>query len=855
MSFQLFGLVSLKWRGAVGTFALALMLPLGAGGCGKSRSSRGAVADASGAPARRAPPRPGLAEARAEVLWRTPFTGAVRVLRKVGGVVVVTSRRRSDRSSARRLAGFGVADGRMLWQRANRVRFFERNAPWTLSVAVVGSLLAVAKTANRVEGLEATTGARRWRVRGAGGVARVRGKLAVADAGTVFLVDPASGKRTRSVSLADPKSGAPGNGLMDGLMPGSRIAAFSGGVLLTRRHGGAVQALDAKLSPLWRYLPADALPGRPDRLVSGRGTVWVPVLRPRRTERTRIELWRPGDRKPGLSVSVPGRVSRKRVWLTRDQLVGLSRTTTRQTVLYRVDRRTGALRDARPFPAPHFCFLGAGTLACKRGHRVSGHDLDTLARRWRFEPPAGRNIRSVRRAGDLLVLEVGRKLVAMTLRDGKIRLEVPRVLDGKPYRVVAALGVAGDTLVLAVRHLEESPWGDRMLLLGLSMTTKKIRYQRRLGRYPRPGALPSGPVREEDTAGRLPLAWGVPKAGGVGGHVLSLFGKVFQVVDGASGRVIFARGIPGQAGHRARLVRTAAGVAVFRRGHTIFGISLAEHRVRWQASLFRVRLETVTGARVYVSHRKRRSRVFRSLPPRAPDPQASGLAAVARLGCRPRWVTKDQLFCQGASKLWVLSPTRGVVLREGRPATNVFPLQGQVVATFSERVKVTRPGAWVGLDASTGKPRFTVPYRRATPGPLPAPFEHEGGRPVRFLTFAAGAFWVSGPRGRCLRGVDAVSGQARPKICFDALWGPPLAWGSRLLVAAPVSPASAGATGEWGLYAVDPATGKRRVIFRPGAGKRVVLGDAPVDGDRLFVSVRPAKRRYRDNRLVALRLH
>jgi len=53
---------------------------------------------------------------------------------------------------------------------------------------------------------------------------------------------------------------------------------------------------------------------------------------------------------------------------------------------------------------------------------------------------------------------------------------------------------------------------------------------------------------------------------------------------------------------------------------------------------------------------------------------------------------------------------------------------------------------------------------------------------------------------------------------------------------------------------VDPETGEHRLLFRPGASKRVVMGDAPMQGDRLFLSIRPVRGRYRGNEVVALRL-
>ena len=49
-----------------------------------------------------------------QILWRTPYKGRLHAFAVVKGVVVVASRGRGDRVSARRIAGFSASSGKKL---------------------------------------------------------------------------------------------------------------------------------------------------------------------------------------------------------------------------------------------------------------------------------------------------------------------------------------------------------------------------------------------------------------------------------------------------------------------------------------------------------------------------------------------------------------------------------------------------------------------------------------------------------------------------------------------------------------------------------------------------------------------
>ncbi|MDY0004249.1 MAG: PQQ-binding-like beta-propeller repeat protein, partial [Polyangia bacterium] len=532
-----------------------------------------------------------------KVAWRTPFTGRVEPLVLLGEVLIVSSRQRGDRAAGRRLAGFSTTDGRMLWQRPLRLRYFDPGATFSTSHAAVGGVLAVALSAGRVEGLDPRTGAKLWQLRADGGVVAAGDYFAISRSDEVLLVGPKDGKTVKLQRLDEIASGAPGNGLMDAMPKGARLGAAPGVIHFPRRHGGALQVMDAvTLAGRWLLGPDGALADRPARLAATRSTLLLPRLFPKAQVNTQIRVLRTDPREISgagatsrWEVTVPGRVTAKRLFVTADKVIALSRSSNRQTLLVRVDRAKGTLLDARPFPTPHFCFLGEGLLACQREKEIRALDLETLATRWRYEPGPSTTIHQVRRAGGSLVIEVGSQLLVKRLADGRVTLDQPRLLERHPYRVVAALGEADGRLVMAVRHLEGSPWGDRLVLLGLDLGTGKPAYAHRIWRFPRPEAARPGAVQEDEKLpGQLPMLWIGPGRGGAA-KVLTLFEKTMQLVEAASGRALLARGLPGEEGKPVRLLGEEGGVALWQRGTTLFAIALPEAKLLWQASLFRAR--------------------------------------------------------------------------------------------------------------------------------------------------------------------------------------------------------------------------------------------------------------------------
>jgi outer membrane protein assembly factor BamB len=790
-----------------------------------------------------------------QILWRTPYTGRLRTLAVAGDVLVVTSRGRGDRSSARRLAGFSTATGKVLWEKSTRVRFYERNVPWSVSAAQVGGVLAVAKTAHRVEGLDPASGARRWQLRATGGVVAAGPHFAVAHYGEVKLLKPTDGVEVLRMSLGDPRSGAPGNGLMNKLKPGTMIHALSGGLLLTRRHGGALQALHGKtLVKRWRFHAANALPTRPDRQAVGGGAVLLPVLQPSREDQSTILAWPAFRRgaKPLWTATVPGRVSRRLIFVTRTHVVGVSRSRTKQSLLWRVDRKTGQLVDARPVPMPHFCYVGRGALICKRREGVSAHALDTLKRLWDYPAPRGRNIRSLRYADGYVVLEVGRQLVVKRVADGRQVFDVKRRLGQHDYRVVRLLGVSGGRLLVAARHLEETARGDRLLLLGFALPGGAIQLKKRLGRYPKQGA-PVWPGAPEKLPGTLPVI--LVRAGHGPDRVFSVFGKSFQVLDARTGRSLFARGIPPQQDREVRLLRRDGELAVYRRGNGLFAVSLKGNRLAWRASLWKAPLHRAFGHRAFLKGRKGKLELR---PSQAPDPDGRGLATVNREKCVLRFAEPARWYCQTPKKLLVIDPRTGAVGARLNRAHNVFRAGDLVLATHASAHKTTRPDVWVALDLRTGKPRWRVEAAsdRAERSGLPLPFDRERPDPARWTWAGLGLFLVTSADGRCVHAVHEATGKAAFKRCFGALDGPPLVLGKALLVAArPAATPGGKPVAEQLLYRLDPATGQAKQIFDPGPGQRIVLGSAAVKGGVLYATVRPTKGVSTRNQVLALRLY
>jgi len=838
-------------RRAIPWLLVVFLVPLGACKGGTS----------SGSKSKKSPntPTPSAAAARKlvpQILWRTPYKGRLRTLAVAGGVLVVTSRGKGDRSSARRLAGLSTVTGKVLWEKTTRVRLFERNVGWSVSVAQVGGVLAVAKTAHRVEGLDPASGARKWQLRATGGVVSTGASFAVARIDEVKLIAPADGAEVLRMSLGDPRSGAPGNGLMDGLRPGTLIHADDGGLLLTRRHGGALQALHAEtLAKRWLFHAPRALPTRPDRHAVGKASVLVPVLQPPRENLSTILAWPAFGRsaKPLWKATVPGQLSRRLTFVTPTHVVGVSRSRTKQSLLWRVDRQTGQLVDARAVPMPHFCYVDQTTLICKRREGISAHALDTLKRRWHHAQPRGQNIRSLRVADGYVVLEVGRQLVVKRVADGHPIFSVKRRLGQHDFSVVRLLGVAGGRLLLAVRHLEETPWGDRLLLLGLSLKDGTIGLNVRLGRYPKQGA-PVWPGAPEKLPGTLPVL--LVRAGqGHPARVISIFGKSFQVLDAKTGRSLFARGIPPQTDREVRLLRRDGKLAVYQRGNGLFAVNLSGNRLAWRASLWNAPLHRAFGHRAFLKGPKGRLELR---PKQAPDPAARGLATLHREKCVLRFAEPTRWFCQTPQKLLVITATTGAVGARLDRAHNVFRAGDLVLATHSSSRKNTRPDAWVALNLQTGKPRWRVEAAsdRAERSPLPPPFDREHPDPARWTWAGLGLFLVTSADGRCIHAVHEATGKAAFKRCFGALHGPPLVLGKKLLVAARPAQAQGGkAAAEQRLYVLDPATGEARQIFDPGPGQRIVLGSATVSGGVLFATLRPSRGASTGNQVLALRLY
>lgn len=791
-----------------------------------------------------------------QILWRTPYKGRLRTLAVFGGVLVVTSRAKGDRSSARRLAGLSADTGKLLWEKTTRVRFFERNVGWSVSVAKAGGVLAVGKTAHRVEGLDPASGNRKWQLRATGGVVAVGSKFAVAHFDEVKLLGAADGAEALRMSLGDPRSGAPGNGLMDGLKPGTLIHMGPGGLLLTRRHGGALQCLDEKtLTKRWQFHSAGALPSRPDRHAVGSVSVLVPVLWPPRENLSTILAWPSFGRgsAPLWKATVPGRVSRRLTFVTKTHVVGISRSRTKQSLLWRVEKKTGKLVDSRPVPMPHFCYVDSGTLICKRREGISAHALDTLKRRWHLPQPRGQNIRSLRVADGHVVLEVGRQLVVKRAMDGHQVFAAKRRLGQHEISVVRLLGVSGGRLLLAARHLEETAWGDRLLLLGLDLKDGTIQLNKRLGRYPKQGA-PVWPGAPEKLPGTLPVI--LVRAGhGHPDRVVSIFGKSFQVLDAKTGRSLFARGIPPQTDREVRLLRRDGELAAYQRGNGLFGVNLAGNRLAWRASLWKASLHRAFGHRAFLKGKKGKLELR---PPLAPDPNARGLATVNREKCVLRFAEPARWYCQTPKKLLVVNAVSGAVgARLGR-AHNVFRVGDLVLATHASSQKSVRPDAWVALDLQTGKPRWRVEATSdlGARSSLPPPFDREHPDPARWTWAGLGLFLVTSADGRCIHAVHEATGKAAFKRCFGALHGPPLVVGRRLLVAARPAPAAGGKpVAEQLLYLLDPATGQAKKIFDPGPGQRIVLGSARVQGAVLFATLRPTRGVSTRNQVMALRLY
>jgi outer membrane protein assembly factor BamB len=791
-----------------------------------------------------------------QVLWRTPYKGRLRTLALAGDVLVVTSRGRGDRSSARRLAGFSSTTGKLLWEKVTRVRLYERNVGWSTSKAQVGGILAVAKTAHRVVGIDPQSGTRKWEIRATGGVVSAGVNFAVASLNEVKLLAPTDGAEVLRLSLGDPRSGAPGNGLMDRLKPGTLINASADALLLSRRHGGALQALHSKtLAKRWQFHNPRALPTRPDRQAVGRNSVLVPVLQPSRENESSIRVWPPFQQggTPLWTATVPGRVSRRLTFVTKTHVVGISRSRTRQSLLWRVDRKTGKLVDARTVPMPHFCYVGAQTLICKRTEGVSAHALDTLKRRWHFVQPRGQNIRSMRYADGLVVLEVGRQLVALDVKDGRQLFTVKRRLGEHDFGVVRLLGVSGGRVLVAVRHLEDTAWGDRLILLGLSVSNGAIALNKRLGRYPKQGA-PVWPGAPEKLPGTLPVIL-VRAGNGHPDRVVSVFGKSFQVLDAKTGRSLFARGIPPQTDREVRLLRRDRGLAVYRRGNGLFGVNLAGNRLDWRASLWKTPLHRAFGHVAFVKGPKGRLELR---PQKAPDPARRGLVTLNREKCKLRYAEPGRWFCQTPRKLLVINATSGVVITRLDRAHNVFRDKDLVLATYASSRKTARPDAWVAVDLRTGKPRWRIEAAgdKAEVSALPPPFDREHPDPARWTWAGLGLFAVTSVDGRCIHAVHQATGKAAFKSCFGALAGPPLVFGKKLLVAArPSSPQGGKVPAEQRLYLLDPGTGKARRIFDPGPGQRVVLGSAAVRAGVLYATVGPTKGVTTRNQVLALRLY
>ena len=160
---------------SVFTWLLVLVVATGVACKGGSKSG-----SASKKQTQAAKPAPVARKVVPQILWRTPYKGRLRTLALVGDVLVVTSRGRGDRSSARRLAGLSSTTGKLLWEKVTRVRLYERNVPWSMSVAQVGGVLAVAKTAHRVEGFDPRSGTGKWETHATGGVVAAGAHFAVA---------------------------------------------------------------------------------------------------------------------------------------------------------------------------------------------------------------------------------------------------------------------------------------------------------------------------------------------------------------------------------------------------------------------------------------------------------------------------------------------------------------------------------------------------------------------------------------------------------------------------------------------------------------------------------------------------
>ncbi len=865
MHLHVFG-VDFPWMGILPI--LSFLLWVGAGsGCSRSHhgGTKGKASSGGHAGDRR---RPWPVSKQA---WKSEQTSMVLPLERVGKVVVAVAYSRSR--IPRRLLGIDVATGKVLWETKTLLapELVRRASPWGMcwASAQLGekSVFAYQRSRNRVTALDAVTGERLWTVTSSHGVTLVDAGMAVSDGKTLQLLDPLSGAQRLSLDLSLPGLGGGSQGVASGLKKKSCIQGLGKLVLVTRRDGGELQAIDPQAGKLvWRFSEPESLGRHVLRLPVADKTLLVPVGYPDPARMTVIMAWDEplSDGKPAWFHTLGGKTFRKWIWVTDSSVLALYEDGAKRRFLVRLERSTGKRVYRVQIPLVRSCRFAEGLLACESAGKVVVYRANNGKEAWQASVGTRRDrLRAIFWAGSRLIAVTAGKILALEGQTGKALWSRPKKLvvestGAVPISVLGVLGSVGPDTLAVVRTKQEEEGLDRVYLV--SLRDDKIAWKRRLGKVP-PSKRPNR-INANDVDLKVPV---VLSRAGDRSVVFSAVGGNALLLDAATGKVLRGFSLPGRKDRPTVMYDIEDSIALLERGGLDMAVDVRDAKILWR----RARSDAE------VTHFGSGEAFFAKVdgevswiggPGKTKLPAALAKVLVARQA-KVAFASGSVVFARTPKNVLVLRRD-GSLLRKLR-RTGTFFAQDKLVIGLQRRVKSAEViGAYIGLDQSTGKVRWKakVAVHSDEPQP-PAPVLIERRWPVAWVRSAGKLFVTTDAVGRCVVALDAAAGKRKWSLCFDRIEGPPAYAFGYLFVAArgqahaPQQAASgvrrAGASSGQtaSLFAIETATGKAKRLFEAGDERKVLLGALQPASDGLFlVTDAPARKRVRSSVLVGLQL-
>ncbi len=850
----------------LGLSAISLLAMFQLAGCSKSKTGKkqGAEGKAGNAGAKsRSWPAP-------KQVWRLDQTSLVAPLELVGNVVVAARYSRSR--LPRHLLGIDESSGKVLWETKTLLApaLVRRASPWGMcwAKAEVGGRLIFAyqRPRGRVTALDARTGDRLWTAPSEHGVAFVPAGMALSDGKTIEFVDPLTGRKRLSLDLSLPALGGGAQGVASGLKKKTCLQALGKLVLVTRRDGGELQAIDPQSGKLaWRFSEPESLGRHVLKLPLSGNKLFLPVGYPDPRRLTVLMAWKSPvlGGKPFWVHAFGGKTFRRWVWTTGESVLALYEDGAKRRFLVRLQRETGKPVYRVQIPSVRDCVLSEGRLACESAGKILVYRVSDGKEAWQASVGTRRDrLRKIAWAGSNLVAVTAGKMVALDGKTGKAVWSRPKKLrlestGAVPVRVVSVLGESGGLIFTALRTRQEEARLDRIYLVAFS--GEKVAWKRRLGPVP-PRTRPNR-INANDVDLKLPLVFsqenGKPR-------IFSAVGGNAVLLDGATGKVLRGFTLPGRKDRPTVMYDLVGSQALLERGGMMMAMDAREAKILWRKA---VGMAEVThfgqGEAFFVDAKGEVSWI--GGPGRTKLPSALSKLLAAR-NAKVAFASGSFLFARTPKNVLVVRRDGTVVDKLRR--TGTFFSQGGLIFGLQRRLKHPEViGAYVALDAATGKVLWRKKVHvHAQQGELPAPVLVERRWPVAWTRQAGDVFVTTDALGRCLVAVEAGTGARRWVLCFDRIAGPPAVASGYLLLAARGRPhgpqdatssvrGNAGASSEASLYAVQLSSGKAVRLADPPAGHKIVFGSFQPDRKGFFVYANaPSGRRQKGVSLLGVAL-